>query len=661
MLSSLGSTNGRNHSRNPSGTSTRESVDKSISTNGSLNGMWAVLNSDVVLMEVSDRLEAVLARTDEVDAANVAHLAQSISEMRGKSHGLHGIHPGILATDISPPGSSSSRSPTQQGMSSIDFVFNVDFVHFSAATLARTRKAKAYAEIKTTGMRVMQHEGKAWNPLQCIRDREVRRRTGEQLDVRLLERRTRDPSKAGSLSSYGGTDSLGEGRTRERKRHSSPVQSSQRGSIRQQGSHRHADRFQRTQKGVEYWTITPEEFLANYAWQQANAHRMINRQGERINPPTDEERKSDGVSSITSSFEYDRKTHARHSTDGGQLSPQVSYGSPLATTPSLKSPLALRNVPSFAMSSASLNRSRSPSPVRGTGKHSRQTSDLLDIPTRVRRKIQDKMKGDKSGGSSRAHSPSRADTYPIAPVVPSQLDFANAPRSITIPNNLRLNMDVLNARRPTISRRSRALSIGPRTAQSDTRRQLLRTRARLVSTGITTRAMLSKDTQTTSISKCLQLMGVIAGLDRSLTTSMAEDHAKATTDLSNTLSSLESRQTQVANQVQSALTKTRSQIGVKIADIAAEQTSTLLLQIKAVEDRMDALEYRTKSGWTHEKTLRLVFLVLEYIVMVVLWHLWALLSVLRLGKQIIWGVWLVVYTVVAGIIRLIRWLFFMYP
>src|SRR5271170_7714025 len=40
MLSSLGSTNGRNHSRNPSGTSTRESTDKSITTNGSLNGMF---------------------------------------------------------------------------------------------------------------------------------------------------------------------------------------------------------------------------------------------------------------------------------------------------------------------------------------------------------------------------------------------------------------------------------------------------------------------------------------------------------------------------------------------------------------------------------------------------------------------------------------------
>lgn len=68
--------------------------------------------------EVSDRLEAVLARTDELDAANVAHLAQSMCEMRGKSRGLHGIHPGMLANDISPPGSSHNRSPTQQGISS---------------------------------------------------------------------------------------------------------------------------------------------------------------------------------------------------------------------------------------------------------------------------------------------------------------------------------------------------------------------------------------------------------------------------------------------------------------------------------------------------------------------------------------------------------------
>ena len=607
---------------------------------------------------MSDRLEAVLAQTDELDAANVAHLAQSISELRGKSHGLHGIHPGMLANDISPPGSRYSRGPSQQGMFPLN-VTNVDVVHFSAATLARTRKVKAYSEIKMTGMRSVQHDGKAWNPLQCIRDREVRRRAGEQLDVRVLEGRARDSPKAGSLSSFGGAETTGEGRTRGQKRHSSPVQPSQRGSIRQKGSRQHADRFQRAQKALEYWTVTPEEFLADYAWQQANPHRMINSKGERINLPTDEEQKSDGVASNPSSFEYDRKTPGRHSTDGAPLSPQVSYGSPLTKTPSLKSPLALHNVPSFAMSSASVIRSRSPSPVRGAGKHSRQASDLLDIPTRVRRKFQDKLRGDRSGASSRAHSPNRSDTYPLAPMVPTELDFAKAPRSTTFPTNLRLDMDVLNARRPTISHLSRAMSIGPRTARYSIRRDLLRTRARLVSTGIIARAMLAKDKETTSISKCQQLIGTIAGLNRLLTSSMEDDHAKISTDLSTTLSTLESRQTQIANQVQSALTKTRTQIGVKISNIAAEQTSTLLLQIKAVEDRMDALEYRTKSGWTHEKTLHLVFLVLEYIVMVILWHLWVLLSVLRLSKQIVRGIWFVVWMVAAGIIYAIRWLFFM--
>ena len=71
---------------------------------------------------MSDRLEAVLARTDEVDAVNVAHLAQSISEMRGKSQGLHGIHPGILMTDITPPGSSHARSMSNQGIPTSDLL-----------------------------------------------------------------------------------------------------------------------------------------------------------------------------------------------------------------------------------------------------------------------------------------------------------------------------------------------------------------------------------------------------------------------------------------------------------------------------------------------------------------------------------------------------------
>lgn len=73
---------------------------------------------------VSDRLEAILARTDDLDAANVAHLAQSISEIRGKSHGLHGIHPGLLAKDATPPHSSHLHSPTQQGMPSLDCKIN---------------------------------------------------------------------------------------------------------------------------------------------------------------------------------------------------------------------------------------------------------------------------------------------------------------------------------------------------------------------------------------------------------------------------------------------------------------------------------------------------------------------------------------------------------
>lgn len=65
-------------------------------------------------MLVSDKLEAVLAKTDEMDAANVAHLAQTISEMRGKSHGLHGIHPGMLANEFTPASGSSPTRPRSQ-------------------------------------------------------------------------------------------------------------------------------------------------------------------------------------------------------------------------------------------------------------------------------------------------------------------------------------------------------------------------------------------------------------------------------------------------------------------------------------------------------------------------------------------------------------------
>jgi hypothetical protein len=65
----------------------------------------------------SDRLETALAKMEDVDVANVAHLAQSISELRGKSHGLHGIHPGMIAKDISPTSASHSRThSSQQGI-----------------------------------------------------------------------------------------------------------------------------------------------------------------------------------------------------------------------------------------------------------------------------------------------------------------------------------------------------------------------------------------------------------------------------------------------------------------------------------------------------------------------------------------------------------------
>ena len=75
------------------------------------------LQEDETDVAVSDKLEAVLAKTDEMDAANVAHLAQTISEMRGKSHGLHGITPGMLTNDIGPPasGSSPTRPSSQPG------------------------------------------------------------------------------------------------------------------------------------------------------------------------------------------------------------------------------------------------------------------------------------------------------------------------------------------------------------------------------------------------------------------------------------------------------------------------------------------------------------------------------------------------------------------
>lgn len=516
-------------------------------------------------------------------------------------------------------------------------------------------------------MQLVQQDGKSWNLLQCLRDREVRRWTGEQLDINLekaksfgSEGRTRDSPKGSSISSFGGTDSIGEGRTRGRKTHGSPIQSSHRSHIRQHGARHHADRFLTSQKGLEYWTIMPEEFLANYSWEQANPHRILNRNNEPINPSAhpaaDEEGRSDGVGSNTSSFDYDRKAyHTRYSSDGGQLSPQISVDSPLVKSSSLKSPL--RNVPSFAMPNAS-HRSRSPSPTRSTGKHARQTSDLLDIPRTVRRKIHDKIKGDRSGVSSRSHSPKRSDTAPAPASPPTEFDVTNIPRSSTIPQNLRLNMEVLATRRPTMVLRSKSLLPSP---ESGALRELARTRARLMSTGIVVRGVHSQNTKAISIAKCQDLMGRVADLDPVIAASFEQEYPKATLGLTTTLSALESRQSEVSKQVSSALTKTRTQTAVKIAKIAAEQMSTLLLQVKAVEDKMDALEYRTKSGWTHEKTLHLVFLVLEYIVMVVLWHLWALISVLRLTRQVLVGAWIVVWWLVVGSYRVVRWLLFLHP
>jgi len=91
---------------------------------------------------VSDRLEAVLARTDDLDAANIAHFAQSISEMRGKSHGLHGIHPGMLANEISRPGSSHSHSPTQPGRTQVFSLMQILFISQLLRCLEREKQRR---------------------------------------------------------------------------------------------------------------------------------------------------------------------------------------------------------------------------------------------------------------------------------------------------------------------------------------------------------------------------------------------------------------------------------------------------------------------------------------------------------------------------------------
>jgi hypothetical protein len=173
--------------------------------------------------------------------------------------------------------------------------------------------------------------------------------------------------------------------------------------------------------------------------------------------------------------------------------------------------------------------------------------------------------------------------------------------------------------------------------------------------------MLNRDIRTNFISNCQVSMGRINALNRSITASSKHDIPGEAETLSARLSDLEAQQGKVGDELSSALTKTWHETEDEVNKLLNEQTDVLLLQVKAIEDKMDALEYRTKSGWTHEKTLHLVFLVLEYVVMVVLWHLWLLLSVVRLAKQIVWGIWIGFWGLVTGIIQLVRWLLFLHP
>jgi hypothetical protein len=483
----------------------------------------------------------------------------------------------------------------------------------------------------------------------------LRHITGELLDIHIFEGRVRDHSKAGSISSYTGTDSIGERNTRAQKRHSTPSQKV--GYVRQQSTRQHADaRYRTNLKGLEFWTVTPEEFLANIGWEQANPHRMLNRKGDLIHPNAEENgRRSDETGSKGSSFEYDRRTHPRYSSDVLPLSPQISLGSPLAQTTSLRSPV--RPVPSFALSSASVNRSRSPSPTRSS-KHGRQASDLLDIPTRVKKRLQDKLRGDrsdKSAFSSRAHSPTRSEIIPIS-ITTEENEIPRSTARDQPP--LRLNIDMLT-RIPTLSARQ----LEPLSAfQPDRKRELARTRARQLSLGVTTRAMLSdfnEEGQHSPIMACHHLMNTINTLNTSLTTCIDQQYPTTMKCITKTLEDLETRQTAISNQVQSSLAKTRTETSTQISEIANEQTSTLLLQLKAVEDKMDGLEYRTNSGWTHEKTLHLMYLLLEYIVMIVLWHVWVLISALRLVKRFVVGGWMIWWGIITGLVHVVRWLFFL--
>jgi hypothetical protein len=525
--------------------------------------------------------------------------------------------------------------------------------------------------LRLRAIRLSQNPGSHLNLLQCLRDRETRRQAGEYLDTRLLEGSKRPDSidsdssilEGGSLSRTRSTASAT--RNTPSYTQAGPVLSKQQRAGEghgRQGSSRghHADRFRTVElHGYEFWNVSPEEVIADFPWQQANPHRLVNRRGELINPvSSEEEKRSDGFASNTSSFEFERKSfQGRYSLDGGPLSPQVSIGSPLFKSQSLRGN-GIRPIPSFAISSSSLTRSRSPSPVRN--KHSRQTSDLLDISRSVRRRLTDKiMKVDKdrSPRPSRSHSPARAETAPNhnrSSTFLEGLPFSSkAPRATTIPHDLRLDIDILSKpRSSTIIRSPKLSSI---TYDSGAKRDLCRTLARVLSSGIIAHALLTDST--TPLTKANNLLGRISGLNRTLTSH--ELPSDALNPIMESLANLSTEQTHLLTRVQSTLHKARTETHSSITEIATTQTGTLLLQLKAIEDKMDALEYRTKRVWTHEKTLRVMFLVLEYVVMVVLWHLWLFLSVLRVVRWGVMGIWLVFWGFVVGAVRFVRWLLFL--
>jgi hypothetical protein len=217
-----------------------------------------------------------------------------------------------------------------------------------------------------------------------------------------------------------------------------------------------------------------------------------------------------------------------------------------------------------------------------------------------------------------------------------------------------LNMDFLT-RLPTIQQQF-PVSI----LQAERTRELTRSRARHLSTAIRIRSLLPENGKVyPPIVTCNNLISDIYNLNTSLSSSMDSTHQETIKHLSTTLSSLETQQSSISEKVHSSLNKTRTETAVQINDIADEQTSILLLQLKAVEDKMDALEYRTKSGWNHEKTLRLIFLVLEYVVMVVLWLIWVLISGLRWVKRGVVVLWIFFWGIIFVLYRVVKWLFFL--